>query len=160
MMGRRPKLNDKIRDSIVRDVAAGIPLKFAIQRAGCGVRSINRWLHKARVPLSQIPEGRLTEYQAYRALAAGIEKAQSDAVARNVLKIQKAGEKSWQALAWCLERMHPKEFGADRRELFKLKDEVNELRRQLAEAKKESGTSAFVELVSVDDEVNAQLGGI
>jgi len=52
-----------------------------------------------------------------------IKKARAKAVISNVLVIQTAGKKSWQAAAWWLEQTHHKDWG--RKESIKLKKEVS-----------------------------------
>ena len=57
----------------------------------------------------------------YVQLFQAVQKAESDAVARNVAVIQTAAKKSWQAAAWWLERRYPEEFATNRRELAELR---------------------------------------
>ncbi len=48
-------------------------------------------------------------------LALHVEKARAECVARKVKRVQEAGEKSWQADAWWLERNLPNLYGRNQR---------------------------------------------
>ena len=99
--GRNVKLDDVRQRLIVTSIAAGVPRKYAAQRAGVCERSLRAWLARGR----REPDG------IYAAFLAAIEKAEADALARNVAIIQKAANSTWQAAAWWLERRYPAEFG-------------------------------------------------
>lgn len=103
--------------SILSDLAAGIPKQHAAIRAGVSDQTLLNWEHK------------------YPEFAAGIRKAEADAVARNVALIQRAAQDgTWQAAAWWLERRHPEEFG--RRDRLSIEYEaIIEDTRQLAESR-------------------------
>jgi hypothetical protein len=128
---RPPDLTPKIRKAVAAQVARGVPLKHAARRAGTSPRSLYRWLargrvaaRKPRVPAADKP---------YVALLAAVKKGEADAVARHVGVIEKAAKRGvWTASAWWLERTHPEEFAADRRELRDLKKVVADLTDRLA----------------------------
>jgi transposase len=98
-----PKLTPERQKAIVEAVAAGVPRKFAAMRAGITERCLYLWLAKGR------KGGKANTL--YVQLFHAVQKAEADAVARNVAIVQKAGAKSWQAAAWWLERRYHAEFG-------------------------------------------------
>ena len=101
--GRHPKLDAAIHKVIVDSIAAGVPRKYAAQRAGIDESTLRLWCSKGH------KGGRGSEI--YIALLAAIKRAEADAVARNVALVQQAASKSWQAAAWWLERRYHAEFG-------------------------------------------------
>jgi hypothetical protein len=113
---------------IAERVAAGVPLKYAAQRAGIDESTLHLWLRKGR----QARKG--PHFQLFQS----VKKAEADAVARNVAVVQKAAAKTWQAAAWWLARRHHKEFGRQDRTIIparvKAPDLGAEVRRRLDEA--------------------------
>ena len=125
--GRLPKLTPDVAKIIVDNVTAGVPQKYAAERAGVSERTIKRWL----------ATGRKAKSGPLMALLASLKKAQSDCIARNVANIQRAASEreevttketrfpdgtmktektvrkviDWCAAAWYLERTCSKEFG-------------------------------------------------
>lgn len=107
-MGKRrggpvPKLTPERAKAIVDAVAAGVPRAFAAMRAGVTERCLYKWLAKGR------QGGKRNAV--YVQLVQAVQKAEADAVARNVALVQSAAKKSWQAAAWWLERRYHAEFG-------------------------------------------------
>src|SRR5687767_6300294 len=92
--GPVPKLTPERQKAIVDSVAAGVPRALAATRAGITERCLYQWLAKGR------NGGRRNE--PYVQLFQALQKAEADAVARNVALVQKAATKSWQAGAWWL----------------------------------------------------------
>jgi transposase len=101
--GRHPKLDPAVQRVIVESVAAGVPRKYAAQRAGIDESTLRLWCSKGR----KGGKGQAI----YVALLAALKKAEADAVARNVAIVQKAANTTWQAAAWWLERRYHAEFG-------------------------------------------------
>jgi transposase len=99
--GRRTKLTDATQKVIVDSIAAGVPQKYAAQRAGIGERTLAGWLAAGR----KATKGPFLQF------LQAVKKAEADAIARNVAIVQKAAGKSWQAAAWWLERRHHEDFG-------------------------------------------------
>src|SRR3954469_9935830 len=95
-VGRRTKLTEATVRVIVASVAAGVPLKYAAQRAGIDESTLHLWLRTGR----RAKKG--PHFQLFQSL----KKAEAGAVARNVALVQKAAAKTWQAAAWWLERRH------------------------------------------------------
>jgi hypothetical protein len=116
-----PKLTPERQKVIVDSIAAGVPRAIAAMRAGVTERCLYQWLAKGRKGAKGNEE--------YVQLFQAVQKAEADAVARNVALVQKAGAKTWQAAAWWLERRYPEEFGANRRELAELRRRLDELEK-------------------------------
>src|SRR5262245_30907299 len=126
--GRKTKLTEATQRVIVEGVAAGVPFKYAAQRAGIDESTLHLWMRKGR----RAKKG--PHFQLFQSL----KKAEADAVARNVAVVQNASTKSWQAAAWWLERRHHKEFGRQDRTVVQAQvkgpDLGAEVRRRLDEA--------------------------
>jgi hypothetical protein len=127
--GPVPKLTPEAQKAIVEGVAAGVPRAFAAMRAGVTERCLYQWLAKGR------KGGKRNAV--YVQLFQAVQKAEADAVARNVALVQKAAAKSWQAAAWWLERRYHAEFGRKDRTIIQpvRKSHLGEdVRRRLDEA--------------------------
>lgn len=121
--GQPLKLTPEVRKAVCDSLAAGVDRRHACQSAGVGVRSFQRWL----------AQGRKRRTPETVALLAAVQKAQADAVRRNVALIQKAAQDgTWTAAAWWLERRHPDLYGSDRKR-------VRELERLLADIIRDRG---------------------
>lgn len=100
--GRTPKLTPDVQKAVTDAVAAGVPLKYAAQRAGIDASTIRLWRKKA---------GKAgANRKLYVAFVAALKRAEADALARNVAIVQQAAAKHWTAAAWWLERRYPDEF--------------------------------------------------
>ena len=101
--GRRSHLLDEAKMQGLQDaLIAGNTVENACVMAGIGESSFYRWMREA----DEAPEGHpLWEFQQR------VKKAMAVAEHRNIMVIQKAAEKNWQAAAWFLERRNPKEYG-------------------------------------------------
>ena len=151
--GRLVKMTPEAVATILRYVAAGVPMKFAAPHAGLTDRSVNRWLAKGR---AEKPGGPFASF------LSAVKKAESEAVAVRLLRISKAGQggavverttktvtdsegksvttvsekytrPEWTADAWHLERTHEATFATNKRELA-------ELRRRLQQLESDRGT--------------------
>ena len=109
-MGEPRRLNDAVAQRIVEKVLEGNYPEVAAQLAGVPRRTFQRWLHDGR---QELEEGR--EHGSVARLALAVEKARAECVARKVKRVQDAGEKSWQADAWWLERNFPEMYGRNQR---------------------------------------------
>jgi transposase len=118
-MPRPTKLTPERQKVILAGIAAGLPRKHAAERAGITERTLRLWLRKAQ-------SKRATA--AVISFSSALNKAEADAVARNVAIIQTAAKGGkWTAAAWWLERRYPEEFSSFRSELVELKRIVREL---------------------------------
>ncbi|MBN9524101.1 hypothetical protein J0H58_37255 [bacterium] len=152
--GRTPKLDPAASKAICDAVAAGVPRKYAALRAGVAERTVRDWLAR----------GRREKSGPYSAFLAALKKAEADRVAASVGRIGRAAaggqvverttttttkadgtstskttEKllapQWTADAWFLERTHPEQFAANRRELQELRAQLAALLKAVADGK-------------------------
>jgi hypothetical protein len=147
--GPVPKLTDDARKSIVASVLAGVPRRFAAARVGVRERCLYNWLAKGR----RLADRKTLSDQErlYVQLVQGVEKAEADAVARNVGLVQRAAAErdevtvketvddtgkvveritttrrvfDWRAAVWWLECRYPDLFTGGRREIRELRDQL------------------------------------
>jgi hypothetical protein len=90
--GRPTKRTPDRAALLIAAIAKGLPYKTACQIAGLDFTTFNDWRQKD-------PE-----------FAMKIEKAEGEAIERNMALIQQAAQKDWKASAWLLERRHPEMF--------------------------------------------------
>ena len=94
---------DEIKVSILEQaLLAGNTYANACEYSGISESTYHRWMREGAVA----PEGTLA-----RKFWQRIKKAVATCNNRNVLIIQKAAAKNWQAAAWFLERRYPNEWG-------------------------------------------------
>lgn len=103
-IGRRTKLTKALHDEIVGAIRVGTPIIHAAQAAGIGETTFHRWCQEGRAKPKSSKDPR-------RAFADAVDQALSQSVRLRVTRIAKAGETSWQADAWWLERRFPDQFG-------------------------------------------------
>lgn len=101
-MGRPTLLNDQVQDRLIEAFKLGqISIPSACHYAGIGERTYYQWMQKGR---DGDPK--------YQQFSQDIEKARAEAVMVNLAVIRKAAQQGhWQAAAWWLERVLPKEYG-------------------------------------------------
>lgn len=90
--GRPSKKTKETVAKLLDVIRAGNCYRTAYTLAGIDQRTFERW--------------RIAD----AAFAAQVKKAEEEAVARNVLIIQKAAQTTWTAAAWWLERKYPSEW--------------------------------------------------
>ena len=155
-MGEPRRLTAEVQERIVQHVAEGNYPEVAAQLAGVPRRSFQRWLHDGRQDLDAGVED-----SSVARLALAVEKARAECVAKKVKRIQEAGEKSWQAGAWWLERNLPNYYGRNQRiEVESKSVVVHATLHQLAEQKLlsiikdqlESGETLFLESPDTDSQ--------
>ena len=86
-------LTPQVMGVIAQTLAGGSHRRVAAARVGISAEMFNEWFEL----------GRKAKYGKIREFFVAVEKAEADAEARNVLIIQKAAQKFWQASAWYLE---------------------------------------------------------
>ena len=147
--GRLPKLTEEVARVLVDNVTAGVPRRFAAQRAGVTDRTVQRWL----------AAGRKAKSGPFVSLLSSLKKARADCIARNVANVQRAASEreevttketrypdgtiktektvrkviDWCAAAWYLERTCPEDFALNRKEIRQMIKEVANLGAQLKE---------------------------
>ena len=95
------KLTDQLCDEICNDIKAGVPIKHASIAHGISESTFYNWFDK----------GREAKSGKFRKFYDKIQEAKSVAITLRARRIYKAGETSWQADAWWLERVDPDNFG-------------------------------------------------
>lgn len=103
-----PRLTGAVAEVIVQIVRGGAYLKTAAQFAGVHRDTIRRWRKRGETDLQDNVES------PYAAFARALARAEAQAEATRVLRIQAAGEKDWRADAWYLERRFPERWGQHR----------------------------------------------
>jgi hypothetical protein len=94
--GRPSLLTDELTMQLCQAIAAGNYLETACQFAGVRVGTVREWIFmgvRAEDPTDP-----------YAVFATAIKKAEAQAEIQGVMRIRKASEESWQAMAWWLER--------------------------------------------------------
>lgn len=95
------KLNNQLSKAICADIKAGAPMKHSAIAHGISERTFYDWYNKGKKAKS----GRFKNFYD------DVEEAKSQAILLRARRIYKAGNTTWQADAWWLERVAPKEFG-------------------------------------------------
>lgn len=97
----KTKLTDKLCDEICNDIKAGVPIKHAAISHGITEVTFYNWYN----------QGKTAKSGAKKQFYDKVEEAKSVAITLRARRIYKAGETSWQADAWWLERVDPTNFG-------------------------------------------------
>ena len=95
------KLTDKLCDEICNDIKAGVPIVHAAISHGITHTTFYDWYNKGK----NAKRGKFKQFHDK------VEEAKSVAITLRARRIYKAGETSWQADAWWLERVAPDNFG-------------------------------------------------
>ncbi len=99
--GRPTKLTPEVQATICETIAAGGTFRAACLRAGISHTTLYGWIERGRNGEAE-----------YADFLAAIEKAEGNAITRNLAVINKAAhDGTWQAAAWWLERRYPQEYG-------------------------------------------------
>lgn len=110
MAGRPSKCTKQLCEAISKNIKEGNTLTYSVQKEGITYQTFLNWMKKG--------EESKTQKGVYFEFFEAIKKAQEEGKSNLVTSIKEHGKKNWQALAWLLERMYPKEFG--RRENVKM----------------------------------------
>ena len=97
----KTKLTDQLCDEICNDIKDGVPIKHAAIAHGITDATFYNWYN----------QGKEAKSGAKRKFYDKVEEAKSVAITLRARRIYKAGETSWQADAWWLERVDPTNFG-------------------------------------------------
>jgi hypothetical protein len=95
------KLTDKLCDEICNDIKAGVPIVHASVAHGISQTTFYDWYN----------QGKTAKSGAKKKFYDKVNEAKSVAITLRARRIYKAGETSWQADAWWLERVDPDNFG-------------------------------------------------
>lgn len=111
-MPRKPKINREMVDEILTYKENGISDKDICDMVGIHQSTFYDWLKEAETGKdSHNPNRKAPCLELKVELADGLKKAQAAFKAYHIQNITKASKRNWQASAWMLERMYPKEFG-------------------------------------------------
>jgi hypothetical protein len=113
-MARLSKMTDGRLSVLLMALRAGNTRRASIAHAGIAIDTFYRWLAQNRT------------------FSDAIKKAEADAEVRHVAIVAQAGQRSWQASAWCLERRRHEDYGQRRQVDFRF-DVESEVRRMAAE---------------------------
>lgn len=128
-MPMKPKITKDLIDEILTYKENGLSDKDICDMVGISQQSFYRWLKEAETGQNgDHPEQEASNLDLKRELSEGLKKAQASFKAYHIQTITNAAKKNWQAAAWMLERMYPKEFGRIDRQIA-----------LMGEANKESG---------------------
>lgn len=100
-VGRKPKLTKEMIKNLGDALQAGNYIETACDYAGINRATLYRWLQEAEQTGAK---------PLLRELSDTVRTKRAEAEMRNVLRIQKAADDSWQAAAWWLERSQPKKW--------------------------------------------------
>ena len=101
MAGRKPKLTKELIELLGTALQNGNYIETACDFAGINRATLYRWLQESEQNGAK---------PLLRELSDTVRASRAQAEMRNVLRIQKAAEDSWQAAAWWLERSQPKKW--------------------------------------------------
>lgn len=109
-----PKITDARVEALIKALSYGNYMDTACKLSGVGVTTAYRWLNEGAEEQNRINAGLEPDPDraTYVEIMQAIEKARSEAEARNVSIIQRAAQDgTWQASAWWLERTRPQRWG-------------------------------------------------
>lgn len=111
-MPAKPKLNKELIDEFLTYKENGLSDSDCCDMVGISQQSLYRWLKEAETGIDgDNPNRPASNLELKREFRDGLKKAQSAFKAYHIQNITMAAKKNWQASAWMLERMYPKEFG-------------------------------------------------
>lgn len=102
MAGRKSKLTPELIVRVEQLLSAGNYVTTVCDFVGIDKSTWYRWLE----------QGSKEEAGLFREFCDTVKKAEAGAEVRAVTGILKAGQTSWQALAWFLERKHPEKWSS------------------------------------------------
>lgn len=111
-MPRSIKLNQDLVNEILTYKENGLSDADVCDMVGISQNTFYKWLKEADTGVCvDNPNRPVPMLELKRELREGLKRAQAAFKAYHIQNITKAAKKSWQASAWMLERMYPKEFG-------------------------------------------------
>jgi len=135
-MARPTKLTKEAQERILQAVQAGNYLDTAAQYAGVDGSTMRRWVTKGEAPNAPEP---------YRSFCTALKSARAAAEVRSVALInQAAGNGTWQAAAWYLERSYPDRWGRTRVEITGSADNTAPIRVEISAEALEAKLRALV----------------
>ena len=111
-MARGSKISKELVNEILTYKENGLSDKDICDMVGISQQAFYLWLKEAETGINGTnPDRPVSNYALKLELFEGLKKARAAFKAYHIQTITKAARKSWQAAAWMLERMYPKEFG-------------------------------------------------
>ena len=122
-MARSPKISKDLVDEILTYKENGLSDKDICDMVGIAQQTLYRWLKDAETGVdTDNPARPASDLELKRELSDGLKRAQTAFKAYHIQQITKASRKNWQASAWILERMFPKEFSRIDRQIALMAD--------------------------------------
>ena len=112
--GRPTLLNESKMTAIVDFLERGNTFTATAKAVGINPVTLAQWIKRGR-ELSMLNRELNEQEQMFVDFSMAVEKARAMAEIRALEKIRQAGDSSWQAAAWYLERANPQEWGLVRR---------------------------------------------
>lgn len=113
--GRPILLNKELIDRFFEDLKNGLTVELASAKNGICYSTFYNWQRTAKNLREAIENNNAVEIteesELYLEFLQAIERGRALFAERNMLLIQVAAQKSWQAAAWSLERRFPREYG-------------------------------------------------
>ena len=117
-MARSSKITPELVDEILTYKENGLSDKDVCDMVGVAPGTFYKWIKEADTGINiDHPDKPVSHAELKRELRDGLKRAQAAFKAYHIQNISKAAKKSWQASAWMLERMYPKEFGRIERQV-------------------------------------------
>ena len=111
-MPRSSKISKELIDEFLTYKENGLNDEDCCNMVGISTQTLYRWLKEAETGIDgDNPDREASNLELKREFRDGLKRAQVAFKAFHVQNITKASKRSWQASAWILERMYPKEFG-------------------------------------------------
>lgn len=104
--GRPPKIKPDTRDAIALEIEMGLPKKFAAAKYGVPESTLYDYLKRGDRDL------RNEKRSVYAEFSESVRKAEASLVESLLRSLADRPRGEWQAMAWKLERMFPRDFGA------------------------------------------------
>ena len=122
-MARSPKISKDLVDEILTYKENGLSDKDICDMVGIAQQTFYRWLKDAETGLdTDNPTRPAADLELKQELSDGLKRAKAAFKAYHIQNITKAARKNWQASAWMLERMFPKEFSRIDRQIALMAD--------------------------------------
>lgn len=122
-MARKPIISKELVDEILTYKENGLSDKDICDMVGIDQSTFYRWLKEAETGIDgNNPQREAPDLELKKELRDGLKRAQAAFKAYHIQNITKAARKNWQASAWMLERMFPKEFSRIDRQIALLAD--------------------------------------
>ena len=122
-MARKAIISKDVVNEILTYKENGLTDKDICDMVGISQQTFYRWLKDAETGVdTDNPSRPASDLELKQELSEGLKRAQAAFKAYHIQNITKAARKNWQASAWMLERMFPKEFSRIDRQIALMAD--------------------------------------